>query len=324
MTTEKRNRSSTFVNKQSQSRFRSFSKKISSSKHDSNSNMKVESNFQFERMIELTTSESLSLKNQDFVISIDESSKAQDKRFVKDMKISSFKKSHQIFEMNDSLIIIVEIISSSNNRNFNYNKTLYTRECVMLLLMLKILSSSNSISYRFSLFWNQISFQNVEATIAIYCLLSNAKKKNVNAKAIQILDAKNYSYFYDLKIFHFFSKRVRENLSNISDDLIEIVNVREWTISILSKLQFIEIKMFESSSIINSSSELKSSIFLFSLLFRFEEFFSFRSSQSYREISASIFESMKNREISNLNKFYDRFSAWFSQNVRIKKQDNVE
>ena len=147
-----RNRSSTLVNKQSQSRSRSFSKKIFSSKHDSNSNMKVESSSQFERVIEFTTNESLSLKNQDFVISIDESSKAQDKRFVKDMKISSFKKSHQIFEMNDSLIIIVEIISSSNNRNFNYNKILYTRECVMLLLMLKILSSSNSISYRSSLF----------------------------------------------------------------------------------------------------------------------------------------------------------------------------
>ena len=56
--------------------------------------MKVESSFQFERMIELTTSESLFLKNQGFVISIDESSKAQDKRFVKDVKISSFKKSH--------------------------------------------------------------------------------------------------------------------------------------------------------------------------------------------------------------------------------------
>ena len=94
MTAEKRNRSSTFVNKQSQSRSRSFSKKISSSEHDSNSNMKIELNSQFERVIELTTSESLFLKNQDFVISIDEFSKAQDKRFVKDVKFSSFKKSH--------------------------------------------------------------------------------------------------------------------------------------------------------------------------------------------------------------------------------------
>ena len=148
----KRNRSSTFVNKQSQSRFRSFSEKVSSSEHDSNSNMKIELNSQFERVIEFTTSEFLSLKSQDFVISIDESSKTQDKRFIKDVKISSFKKSHQILEMNDSLIIIIEIISSSNNRNSNYNKTLYTRECVMLLLILKILSFSNSISYRFSLF----------------------------------------------------------------------------------------------------------------------------------------------------------------------------
>ena len=273
MTTERRNldiernRSSTFINKQLQSRSRSFSKKIFSSKHDSNSNMKIELNFQFERVIEFTTSEFLSLKNQDFVISIDESSKAQDKRFVKDMKISSFKKSHQIFEMNDSLIIIVEIISSSNNRNFNYNKTLYTRECVMLLLMLKILSSSNSISYRFSLFWNQISSQNVEATIAIYRLLSNAKKKSVNAKAIQILDAKNCSYFHNLKVFHSFLKRVREDLSNTSDDFIEIVSVRERTASILSKLQSIEIKTLESSSIMNSSSRSKLSILLKSAMY---------------------------------------------------------
>ena len=286
--------------------------------------MKVESNSQFERVIEFTTSESLSLKNQDFVISIDESNKAQNKRFVKNVKISSFKKSHQIFEMNDSLIIIVEIISSSNNRNFNYNKTLYTRECVMLLLMLKILSSSNSISYRFSLFWNQISSQNVEATIAIYRLLSNAKKKSVNAKAIQILDAKNCSYFHNLKVFHFFLKRVREDLSNTSDDLIEIVNVRERTISILSKLQFIEIKTLEFSSIMSFSSRSKSSISLFSSFSRFEESFSFRSSQSYREISASVFESMKNQKTSNLDELYDRFSAWFSQNARIKEQDDVE
>ena len=242
MTVEKRNldiernRSSTFVNKQSQSRFRSFSEKTLSSEHDSNSNMKVESSSQFERVIEFTTSEFLFLKNQDFVISIDESSKAQDKRFVKDVKISFFKKSHQIFEINDSLTIIVEIISSSNNRNFNYNKILYTRMCIMLLLMLKILSFSNSISYRFSFFWNQISLKNVEATIAIYRLLSNAKKKSVNAKTIQILDAKNCSYFHDLKVFHFFLKRVREDLNNTSDDFIEIVNVRERTISILSKL----------------------------------------------------------------------------------------
>ena len=89
-----RNRSSIFVNKQSQSRFRSFSEKILSSEHDSNSNMKIKLNFQFERVIESTTNESLSLKNQDFVISIDEFSKAQDKRSVKDVKISSFKKSH--------------------------------------------------------------------------------------------------------------------------------------------------------------------------------------------------------------------------------------
>ena len=33
---------------------------------------------------------------------------------------------------------------------------------------------------------------------------------------------------------------------------------------------------------------------------------------------------MKNREISNLDEFYDRSSAWFSQNARIKKQDDVE
>ena len=286
--------------------------------------MKVEFNSQFERVIELTTSESLFLKNQDFVISIDESSKAQDKRFVKDVKISSFKKLHQIFEMNDSLIIIVETISSSNNRNFNYNKILYTRECVMLLLMLKILSFSNSISYRFSFFWNQISLKNVEATIAIYHFLSNAKKKSVNAKTIQIFDAKNCSYFHDLEVFHFFLKRVREDLSNTSNDLIEIVNVRERSVSILSKLQFIETQTLESSSIMSSSSMLKSSISFFSSFSRFKESFSSRSSQSYREISASIFESMKNREIFNLDELYDRFFAWFSQNARIKKHDDVE
>ena len=98
MTTKRRNldieknRSFAFVNKQSQSRSRSFSKKIFFSKHDSNSNMKIEFNSQFERVIELTTSESLFLKNQDFVISLDKSSKAQDKKFVKNVKISSFKK----------------------------------------------------------------------------------------------------------------------------------------------------------------------------------------------------------------------------------------
>ena len=319
-----RNRLSIFINKQSQSRSRSFLEKIFSSKHDSNSNMKVEFSSQFERVIELITSEFLSLKNQDFVISIDESSKAQNKSFVEDVKISSFKKSYQIFEMNDSLTIIIETISSSNNRNFNYNKTLYTRKCVMLLLMLKILSSSNSISYWSSFFWNQISFQNVEATIAIYRLLSNAKKKSINAKTIQILDAKNCSYFYNLKVFHSFLKRVREDLNNTSDDLIEIVSVRERTVSILSKLQSIEIKTLESSSIMSSSSRSKSSISLFSSLSRFEESFSFRSSQSYREISASIFESMKNREISNFDEFYDKLSAWFLQNARIKKQDDVE
>ena len=56
--------------------------------------MKVESSFQFERVIELTTSESLFLKNQNLLISIYESSKAQDKRLVKDVKISFLKKSH--------------------------------------------------------------------------------------------------------------------------------------------------------------------------------------------------------------------------------------
>ena len=135
------------------------------------------------------------------------------------------------------------------------------------------------------------------------------KKKSVNAKAIQILDAKNCSYFHNLKAFHFFLKRVREDLNNTSNDLIEIVNVRERTISILSKLQFIEIKTLEFSSIMSSSSKSKSSISLFSSLSRSEEFFSFRSSQSYREISASIFESMKNREISNFDEFYDKLSA---------------
>ena len=74
----------------------------------------------------------------------------------------------------------------------------------------------------------------------------------------------------------------------------------------------------------SSSSVSKSSISFFSSFSRFEEFFSFRSSQSYRGISASVFDSMKNREISNFDEFYDRSFAWFFQNARIKKQDDVE
>ncbi len=130
------------------------------------------------------------------------SNKVVDKRSKRDLviKTSFTKKTCQEEEID----VMIKFFFS-NDSFLNYNKTQYTKNCVVLLYIMQI----RERELKTLDFWQVITKQDINIAIEIYKMLFVAKKSQFKEETRNALD-----FFLDKARFRDFIKRVRNDFKN--------------------------------------------------------------------------------------------------------------